>query len=232
MDDGRTETLTPQEFAAKLETAFLDPFLDGQSVVQRFRKASADGLSAVILRPSDIEACVRVATSPTTRIAALCGFPYGWQSTSVKAFEARDLMRRGANRIDVVLNVAKLASREFQFVETELIQLAQACHEKGAKLRAIFQTHWLGDEQKLVASKIAKRSETDEAIAALQPSPVADEDVLLRKCPPYVGVCTFARDLDGALKALERGFNTVVVPDPAQMLAQFQARLEPVKSAS
>ncbi|OYT68664.1 MAG: hypothetical protein CFK52_14580, partial [Chloracidobacterium sp. CP2_5A] len=93
----------------------------------------------------------------------MCSYPYGWQSTAVKVFEARDLIRRGARRVDVVVNVAKLQTREFQFVETELIQLAQACHESGAKLRAILQTQWLGEEQKLVVCKITKRSETDEA---------------------------------------------------------------------
>lgn len=231
MDHGQAPALTPAEFAARLETAIIDPAATVETAAAVYREAAACGASAVVVRPSDVEVCARYA-QPHTALAALCSYPYGWQSTAVKVFEARDLIRRGARRVDVVVNVAKLQTREFQFVETELIQLAQACHEGGAKLRAILQTQWLGEEQKLVACKIAKRSETDEAVAAIGPARPEDEEILLRKCPPYVKVCTFARDLDGALNALAQGFDFVSTPAPANLLKQYEARVEALKGAS
>jgi deoxyribose-phosphate aldolase len=231
MDDGRAEALTPEELAGKLETGVADPAATSEHAAAVYREAAAVGVAGVVVRPSDVEVCARFAR-PGTVLAALSAYPYGWQSTAVKVFEARDLIRRGARRVDVVANIAKLQTREFQFVETELIQLAQACHEGGAKLRVIFQSHLLGEEQKIVAAKIAKRSETDEAIAALGFATRDDEDVLLRKCPPYVKTCGFARDLDGALEAIERGFDVVSVPDPAALLGAYRERLEALKGVS
>lgn len=225
MDDVEAPALTPAELAAKLETAVLDPAATTESAAAVYREAAGAGARAVVVRPADVEVCARYA-QPGTAVAALCGYPYGWQSTAVKVFEARDLIRRGARRIDAVVNAAKLQTREFQFVETELIQLAQACHESGAQLRVILQAHLLGEEQKLVACKIAKRSETDEAVAVMGPAKPEDEEVLLRKCPPYVKVCTFARDLDGVLKALAQGFDFVSTPAPAVLRKQYEARLE------
>lgn len=231
MDHGQAAALTPAELAAKLETAVIDPAATTESAAALYREAAACGANAVVVRPSDVEVCARY-TQAGTAIAALCSYPYGWQSTAVKVFEARDLIRRGARRVDVVANIAKLESREFQFVETELIQLAQACHEGGAKLRVILQAHLLGEEQKLVACKISKRSETDEAVAAMGPAKPQDEEVLLRKCPPYVKVGTFARDLDTALKAFAQGFAFVSTPSPAALLKEYQARLESQKGTS
>lgn len=228
MDDGQAPALTPDELAARLETAVVDPAATTEQAASVYREAAAAAVSAVVVRPSDVEVCARYA-QPATVIAALCGYPYGWQSTAVKAFETRDLIRRGARRVDVVANIAKLQSREFQFVETEWIQLAQACHENGARLRVILQAHLLGDEQKLVAAKIAKRSETDEAVASMGPAKPEDEEVLLRKCPPYVKVSTFARDLDGALNALTQGFDFVSTPAPSALLRQYRERLEALK---
>jgi deoxyribose-phosphate aldolase len=231
MDDVQAPALTPEEFAAKLETAVVDPAATTEHAAAVYREAASAGAAAVLVRPSDVEVCARYA-QPGTRIAALCGYPYGWQSTAVKVFEARDLIRRGARRVDAAANVSKLQTREFQFVETELIQLAQACHEGGAKLRVILQTHLLGEEQTLVACKIAKRSETDEAVAALGPAKAEDEQVLLRKCAPYVKVSTFARDLDGALNALAQGFHFVSTPSPAAIVRLYRARLDARKAAS
>jgi deoxyribose-phosphate aldolase len=231
VDDGQAAALRPDELAAKLETAVVDPVATTESVASLYRECAAAGAHAVVVRPADVEVCARYAT-PETVLAVLCGYPHGWQSTAVKVFEARDLIRRGARRVDVVANLAKLQSREFSFVETELIQLAQACHEGGAKLRVILQAHLLGEEQKLVACKIAKRSETDEAIAAMGPSKPEDEAILRKKCPPYVQVCTFARDLNGALSALQQGFSFVSTPSPAALRKEYQARLEAPQSAS
>lgn len=231
MDHGQTAALTPEQLAAKLETAIIDPAATTESAASLYRASASCGAYAVVVRPSDVEVCARYA-QPATAIAALCGYPYGWQSTAVKAFEARDLIRRGARRIDVVANVAKLQTREFQFVETELIQLAQACHENGAKLRVIMQTQLLGEEQRLVLCKIAKRSETDEAVAAMGPAKAEDEELLLRKCPPFVKVCTFARDLDSILNALAQGFGLVSTPAPAAVLKQYETRLEALKGTT
>jgi deoxyribose-phosphate aldolase len=231
MDHGQAPALTPEQLAAKLETAVIDPAATTEYAAAIYREAAAAGIGAVLVRPSDVDVCVRYAQTGTT-LAVLCSYPYGWQSTAVKVFEARDLIRRGARRVDVVANISKLQSREFQFVETELIQLAQACHESGARLRVILQAHLLGEEQKLVAAKIAKRSETDEAIATPGPAKREDEELLLRKCPPYVKVSTFARDLDATLAALEQGFDFVSTPSPAALLEDYRTRLDAVKGAS
>lgn len=231
MDHDQAEALTAEQLAARLELAILDPQATTEQVAGAYRAAAAAGLGAVIVRPSDVDVCARYASASTT-IAAVCGYPYGWQPTGVKAFETRDLIRRGARRVDVVVNIGKLQSREFQYVEMELIQLAQACHEGGAKLRAIFQSHLLGEEQKLVGTKIAKRSETDEALASLDRASSEDEEVLLRKCQPFVTPVGQAKDLDSVLDALRRGFGRAIVPEPFRVLAEYRARLEALQGAT
>ena len=47
--------------------------------------------------------------------AAVAGFPHGSTTTAVKLYEIRDVLRRGAKEVDMVLNIARLLSRQFQY---------------------------------------------------------------------------------------------------------------------
>ncbi len=216
--------LTPEELAAHLEWPLIHPTLTEEQVAARVETACHAGLRAVIVRPSDVDLATRHLEGKTL-LAVLCGFPFGYATTSTKVFEAKDAIRRGARRIDVAVNIGKLQSRQFQFVEMELIQLAQACHEAGARLRAIFETPLLGEEQRLVISKVSKRSETDEALASFRPVSADEESLLLKKCTPLVAVAGARLGLDAVLEALPR-FTSLVVDDAASVVDQYRARLE------
>ena len=97
------------------------------------------------------------------KVGSVAGFPHGSSTTAVKLYEARDVLRRGAREIDLVLNIAELRSRQFQYVETELLQMAETCHKEGALLKVIFDHAWLTDELKIVACRICARAEVDFA---------------------------------------------------------------------
>lgn len=219
----------PVELTAKhLELAAVDGALTEERVAASVQEACVLGLRAVIVRPSDVDQAARMMSSDTL-LASVCGYPDGSSTTSVKIFEARDALRRGAREIHAVLNVGKLNSRQFQYVEMELIQLAQNCHEVGAKLRAIFQTPFLTDEGRLVACKISKRSEVDSVLASLGDVPADHLELMLRKCPPLVEVCSYAADLDSVLKALESGCAGASVAHPAKILEMWKARQTPAR---
>src|SRR5260370_8792286 len=61
----------------------------------------------------------------------------------------------------MVLNIGKLRSRAFQYIETELLQMAEACHQNGAILKVIFENAYLTDELKIVACRICGRAGVD-----------------------------------------------------------------------
>lgn len=225
MDDVQAApALTAQELQAKLEWVLADPAATEDEVVVCARRAFDQGIGTVTVRPSDLDAVARYSRGETV-LGALCAYPDGAATTSVKVYEARDLIRRGAKEISVAVNIGKLQSRQFQYVEMELIQLAQTCHEAGAKLRVVYQMSLLGEEQKLVACKISKRSEVDSAIAAFSEVSSADEEVMSKKCPPFVKICTFRSGLDGALAALENGSERIVTNQPLRLMEEFTHRL-------
>ncbi len=187
----------------------------------RFRAVNDDSLrratalareaqvSVLAVDPSDLDLARRLLDGSDIRLAAQCGNRSGTATTSVKVYETRDAIRRGARQVNIALNTVQLESRNFQFVEMELIQLAQSCHEAGALLKVFLQADRLGEEQRLVACKIAKRSEVDIVQSGESAGSPEDEALILRKCSPIVKVHRGAATLEGALAAIESGCEAV-----------------------
>jgi deoxyribose-phosphate aldolase len=101
----------------------------------------------------------------------------------VKLYEARDLLRRGVTEIDTVINIGKMISRQFQYVEMELQQMTAECHEAGAILKVAFENGYLTDDLKTIACKIVKRTGADYARTSTPfgPLPYSLNDVALMK---------------------------------------------------
>jgi deoxyribose-phosphate aldolase len=129
-------------------------------VIDACEKAAGMDLGCVIVRPCDVDAAVRT----DARVGSVCGWPYGDQTTGVKLYEARDLLRRGAKEIDFVLNPTRMVSRQFQQVEMELLQAVEACHKEGAILKVVFPPVMANFELKLIGARICSRVGPDFAV--------------------------------------------------------------------
>ena len=66
------------------------------------------------------------------KVSSVAGYPYGISTTGAKLYEGRDLLRLGVRELDFVLNPAAMISRQFQHVETELMQIVRSAHEADA----------------------------------------------------------------------------------------------------
>ena len=145
-----------------LDFNLLRPEWTEDQVVDACEKAAAMGVSCVMVRPCDVDAAARTGV----RVGSVCGWPFGDQTTGVKLYETRDLLRRGAKEIDFVVNPSRLLSRQFQGVEMELLQAVEACHKEGAVIKIVFPSGVLTYETKLVGARICSRVGPDFAVVS------------------------------------------------------------------
>src|SRR5690348_5725779 len=132
MDQERPPLATYESLAKMIDHSLVRPELTEADIVEGCRLAKSYGVASVCVRPSDVDAAVREMGGSGIPVGTVVGFPHGSSTTSVKLYEARDLLRRGAKEIDMVLNIGKLRSRAFQYIEAELLQMADTCHQQGA----------------------------------------------------------------------------------------------------
>ena len=101
---------------------------------------------ATRLRGSDVLTC------------SVVGFPLGSHTPEIKALEARRAIRDGAREIDMVINIGAARSGDWALVERDITGVADACREAGAVCKVIIEAAMLTDEEKVIASRIAKRA--------------------------------------------------------------------------
>lgn len=170
------EGLAYEDIAGMIEHEVLRPELSEEDVRASCEIARKYRVARVCVRPSDVDLAVGWMEGSGVTVSSIVSFPHGWSTTSAKLYETRDLLRRGVKGIDTALNLGKIVSRQFQYVEMELQQMAQACHEAGAILTVAFENAFLTDDLKTIACRIAKRVEADYARTA---APYSLDDICL-----------------------------------------------------
>jgi deoxyribose-phosphate aldolase len=228
---------TYESLASLLDHTLLSPDLTETQVAHGCELARRYQTATAVVRPCDIDVAVRILGNGPVKPCSVAGFPHGDQNTGTKLYEARDLLRRGAKEIDMVLNVSKLLSRQFQHVETEILQMSEACHKESAKLKVIFETAYLTDELKIVAARICSRAEADfvQTATGFGPAPSAPDLGLLRKhLPEDMGVkASFAIDtLEQTLAAIDLGAVRIGTGATAQILDAWKAHLQSEQQAA
>ncbi|MGA3189863.1 MAG: deoxyribose-phosphate aldolase [Bryobacteraceae bacterium] len=175
--------LTYEDIAGMMEHPVLRPELSEDEVRTGCEIARQYRIATVTVRPSDADLAVSWMRDSGVRVASVVSYPHGSQTTPVKLYETGDLLRRGVAEIDTVINLGKMISRQFQYVEAELKQMAEACHESGAILKVAFENGYLTDDLKTIACQIVQSAGADYARTSTPfgPSPYSLEDVALMK---------------------------------------------------
>ena len=73
------------------------------------------------------------------------GFPGGGHATSTKIAEVHQLIADGAREVDMVVNIGKVLSGDYDYVAEELKAVVKAAHPIPAKV--ILEAHYLNEEQ-------------------------------------------------------------------------------------
>ena len=94
------------------------------------------------------------------KVCCVVGFPLGACFTEAKAYEAALSVERGAEEVDMVINIGAAKEGNWELVERDIKAVVDACHPK-AILKVIIETCLLTDEEKRQACLCAQRAGAD-----------------------------------------------------------------------
>ncbi len=244
MDQNAAEVRPPlttyESMAKMIDHSLVRPELTDEQVVAGCELAKRYHVASVSVRPCDVDLAVRLLDGSGVAAGSVAGFPHGSTTTAVKLYEIRDFLRRGAREVEMVLNISRLLSRQFQYVEMELVQAAEECHKQGALLKVIFENAYLTDELKIIACRISARAEVDfvKTSTAFAPTGYTIEDLKLMRAhtPPRVSLQAAGgvHTLDKALEVYQVGCSRFGATATASILDAWKTRLEqiPARAAS
>lgn len=92
-------------------------------------------------------------------ICTVIGFPNGYSTAAVKAFEAKNAVENGADEIDMVINIGYAKDGRFDEILNEIKEVKAACGDK--ILKVIIETCLLTDEEKIEMCRVVTESGAD-----------------------------------------------------------------------
>ena len=90
------------------------------------------------------------------KICTVIGFPNGYSTSAVKAFEAADAVKNGADEVDMVINLSMVKDGCWDDVAADIRAVREA--SKGALLKVIIECCLLTDEEKMTLCRIVSES--------------------------------------------------------------------------
>ena len=152
---------TVREIAKMLDHSLLKPELTVEQMVAGCRLARRYGLAAACVKPSEVTRAAEELAGSGVLATTVVGFPHGANRTEVKVFEAELAIRDGAGELDMVLNIGRLLSGDFDYVEKDIRAVVDAAHAHGVIVKVIFENCYLTDDLKVAACRISERAGAD-----------------------------------------------------------------------
>lgn len=98
-------------------------------------------------------------TGDSMAICTVIGFPNGNMTTAAKVFECSDAIAKGADEVDMVINIGALKNKEYDYVLEEIKAVKEACGKH--ILKVIIETCLLNEEEKIVMCDLVTKSGAD-----------------------------------------------------------------------
>lgn len=150
--------MTPNDIARMIDHTLLKPEATATDVAELVLEAAELGVWAVCVSPSMLP--VSVPAGSGLQVAAVTGFPSGKHTPSVKAAEAAQAVSRGADEIDLVIDVGAARAHDFVAVEAE-IGVVRAAVPPPTVLKVIIESAALAEEEIVAACRAAEAAGAD-----------------------------------------------------------------------
>ncbi len=151
----------PLDLAQFIDHTMLNADATAEDIDQLCQEAERYHFASVCINPTWVKRAANNLRGTGVPVCTVIGFPLGATTTEVKMTEARKALRDGAREIDMVINIGALKSGETEVVYNDIAKVVDAAHEVGAVCKVILETALLSDEEKVVASALAKRARAD-----------------------------------------------------------------------
>ena len=233
--------LTKQQLAKMMDSSAVRPSSTYSDVRRCCEEAITYGFNAVSVNSTFVAYAKNLLKNTPVKVVGNVGFPFGVQPTDCKLLEAREIITDGADEIDIVMNIGKFKSGEYDFVEKELKQIIDLAADLGEKMqkkivtKVIIEIGYLTDEEIIKASKLVSKVGADfvKTATGFGPRGPTVKDVELIKKgisgKTQIKVAQGIRTFEQALSLIKAGATRIGTSTPVKILEGFPANLDAVE---
>ncbi len=136
---------TYHELAKMIDHSLLHPTMTDEELEEGCKLAAEYGVASVCIKPYAVKRAVQLLEGSDVLVGAVIGFPHGNSCTESKRYETELACKDGAVEIDMVINIGKALSGDWDYVEQDVRAVCDEAHSHGAKVKVIFENDYLTD---------------------------------------------------------------------------------------
>ena len=228
---GKDIGYTYQDIAKMIDHSLLNPVLTDEQLERGCQLARQYDVASVCIMPYYLKRCAEILKGSKVMPITTIGFPHGGHVTSIKLAEAKQALGDGAEELDMVVNISKVMSHDWDYVRADIKAVIVLTHQQGKKVKVIFENCYLDNEQKIKLCQICGELGADwvKTSTGYGTGGATIEDIkLMRQYSPIhvqIKAAGGIRDLDKLLQVRALGVTRVGASRTADILDECKRRL-------
>jgi deoxyribose-phosphate aldolase len=202
-----------KDLARVIDHTCLAPTAGEDDIVHLCEEAKDWGFASVCVNPRWVGLAVDTLGGTKVNVCSVISFPFGTDTTKMKAGAAEDVIFDGADEVDMVADLAAIKAGDHNYLARELKEVLAVCREMDppATLKVIIETAALDDEQKKRACRTCSAAgvdfiKTSTGFHSAGGATIADVRLLKQEgMPCKVKASGGIRTLGAAMAMLEAG---------------------------
>lgn len=135
-----------KELAKMIDHSLLHPTLTDKGLKEGCELAKAYDVASVCIKPYAVKKAVEWLAGSDVLVGTVIGFPQGNSAINIKVVETDQACKDGAVEIDMVVNIGKVISEDWDYIDKEIGAINDNCQSHGAILKVIFENDFLSED--------------------------------------------------------------------------------------
>ncbi|MGN0740644.1 MAG: deoxyribose-phosphate aldolase [Treponema sp.] len=159
--------MTKSEMAKMIDHTLLNACAQTEDIKRLCSEAKNNSFASVCINPCYIQYAAEQLKDSCVKVCTVIGFPLGADTAESKAFAAKDAVEKGADEIDMVINISEVKNGNFDIVESDIKAVVDeskkcaASKGKEAVVKVILETCYLTDDEIVKSCNAAKNAGAD-----------------------------------------------------------------------
>ncbi|NLH15521.1 MAG: deoxyribose-phosphate aldolase [Phycisphaerae bacterium] len=149
------------DIAKMIDHSLLNPTLTDRQLEEGCRLALQYDTASVCILPYALSRCAQILRGSDVKASTTIGFPHGGHATAVKVAETLRALEDGGEELDMVVNISKVLSGDWDYVARDIAAVIEPTHAAGQKVKVIFENCYLNDPQKIRLCEICTELNAD-----------------------------------------------------------------------
>jgi len=222
---------TCEDVAKMIDHSLLNPTLTTEKLEAGIQTALDYDVASACIMPHLLRKCAERLKGSNVKASTTIGFPHGGHTMEVKLAETRQALEDGGEELDMVVNISRVLSADWDYVGREIKAITGQIHEAGQKIKVIFENCYLTDAQKVTLCEICGEIGVDWVKTSTGygtgGATMADLRLMRKHSPTHVQVKAAGgvRDLATLLEVRALGVTRVGCSRTAEILEECRRQL-------